>query len=52
MNIKIEPNDPEECYDLLDIDSDESHDGDGAVELICKAYDKETAEKLKNLLMQ
>lgn len=50
MKIKIEVNNADECYDLIDLDSDQSHDGDGAKELVAKVYDKHKAELICLLL--
>ena len=50
MNIKVVTNNKEECYNLIDIDSDQSHDGDGAKELVAKVYEKENADLITNLL--
>ena len=50
MNIIIRPNNERECFDLVDADSDQSHDDDGAVELIARVYDRCWAELILKLL--
>jgi len=52
MKIKIIKNDEKECYDLIDVDSDQSHDSDGAKELIASVYEKEYALLIADLLNQ
>jgi hypothetical protein len=39
MKIEIKTNNTDECYDLIDVDSDQSHDGDNAKELVAKVYE-------------
>jgi predicted RNase H-like nuclease (RuvC/YqgF family) len=39
MKVEIKTNNIDECYDLIDIDSDQSHDGDNAKELVAKVYE-------------
>ena len=48
--IEIKVNHVDECYDLIDVANDQSHDGDGARELIAKVYDRSYAAKIANLL--
>jgi hypothetical protein len=43
MDIVIRENLSEECYELIDADSDQSHDADGAKELIAKVFEKRWA---------
>lgn len=50
MDIKIEINSNRECFDLIDVDSDQSHDGDGTKELIARVYDFDYAQLITNLL--
>lgn len=40
MNFILKENDERECYDIIDEDSDQSHDGDEAKELIARVYDR------------
>ena len=39
MRIRVKINKIDECYDLIDLDSNQSHDGDNAKELIAKVYE-------------
>ena len=50
MKIQIETNNYLEGYDLIDVESDQSHDGDNAKEVIATVYERENAEKIKDLL--
>ena len=50
MFIEVKKNDKEECYDLIDTDSDQSHDGEGACELIAKVFDPVKADLIALLL--
>ena len=50
MNIKILVNNKDECFDLVDMDSNQEHDGDGAKEIIAKVFDKEYSIVIKYLL--
>lgn len=50
MTIKIRPNTDREGFDLIDMDSDQSHDGDGAHEWVATVYDRRKAEKIARLL--
>ena len=43
-------NNEDECYDLIDMDSDQSHDGDGSKQLIAKVYEKIDADLIANFL--
>lgn len=47
---EIRINNDLEGWDLLDTSSDQSHDGDGAKELICTVYDETYALIIRNLL--
>lgn len=46
----IEINQSDECYDLIDTASDQSHDGDGAKELVAKVYEYDAAVKIRTFL--
>ena len=46
--IEIKVNHVDECYDLIDVAKDQSHDG--ARELLAKVYDRHYAAKIANLL--
>jgi hypothetical protein len=46
----IQPNNEIEAYDIIDTTSDQSHDGDGAKEVICSVYDADGALQICNLL--
>lgn len=50
MNIVLRVNNDIEGYDLVDMDSNQSHDGDGACEVIATVYTEEWATKLQNIL--
>ena len=50
MAIEFHTNNERECYDIIDEDSDQSHDGDGAKELIARVYDREYALLITYLL--
>jgi hypothetical protein len=51
MNISIKENPKEECFNLVDTDSDQSHDGDGAKELIAKVYEERWARIIQHAIM-
>ena len=46
----IRENDELECFDILDEHSDQSHDGDEAIEWIASVYDLDRAEQIRLLL--
>jgi len=50
MKIIIKTNSKEECYNLYDKDSDQSHDGDGAIELIANVFERENAVLIARFL--
>ena len=50
MNIEIKPNDQLEGYDLIDANSDQSHDGDNAREVIATVYNRSNAAAIATLL--
>jgi len=50
MKIRIKINDGEECYDLVDEESNLDHDGDKANELICKVYEWNNAKRIADFL--
>ncbi|MCP3685364.1 MAG: hypothetical protein GY861_22160 [bacterium] len=50
MNIQIIVDNNNECYNLIDCGSDQSHDGDGASEWIATVYDHKYAVFIKNAL--
>lgn len=50
MNIVQRVNNDLEGYDLIDMDSDQSHDGHGACEVIATVYSAERATEIQNLL--
>lgn len=50
MKIKIKVNKHLEGYDLIDLDSDQSHDGDGACEVIATVYAASNASLIATLL--
>jgi len=50
MRITIRPNEQLEGYDLIDVASNQSHDGDNAGEWIATVYDKRNAENIAALL--
>jgi hypothetical protein len=52
MRIEIKANHDDECYDLIDVESDQSHDGDGARELIAKVYSRNNAVLIANALTE
>ena len=50
MDIRVKINNSQECYDLVDVDSDQAHDGDNAKELIAQVFEKKNALKIAYLL--
>jgi len=50
MNIVLRVNNDVEGYDLVDMDSNQSHDGDGACEVISTVYTEAWASKLQGML--
>ena len=52
MYIQVQVNKEEECFDLVDMDSDQSHDGDGAKEKIASVYNGQHASAIQEALNQ
>jgi hypothetical protein len=50
MNIVVRVNNDVEGYDLVDMDSPQSHDGDNACEVVATVYSEEWATRLSNML--
>jgi len=50
MRFTIRENSDLEGWDIIDEDSDQSHDGDGARELVATVYDLEWAEYIRKLM--
>jgi hypothetical protein len=50
MTVEIRLNNELESFRLVDLDSDQSHDGDGAVEVIADVYTEELANKIASYL--
>jgi hypothetical protein len=46
----MEANNDMECFDIIDTQSDQSHDGDNAKELIASVYDLIYAELISGIL--
>ncbi len=50
FKIQIIPNNEDECFDLVDLNSDQSHDQDESKELIAKVYEHRYAVLIADLL--
>lgn len=50
MNVVLRVNNELEGYDLIDMDSPQSHDGDNACELLGTVYDEPNAQLIRGLL--
>ncbi len=50
MRFSMEVANDGEAYNIIDTQSDQSHDGDGARELICRVYDPQWARQIRSLL--
>ena len=52
LKLSLQPNNEKECFELVNLQSNQSHDGDCARELIADIYDERWALVIKVLIEQ